>query len=58
MEEIIRQKCEEAGISPDILTENEKFKLRKEIEAEQQGKVVLDSVLGSKAVLDRAFRSE
>ena len=53
MEEIIRQKCEEVGISPDILTESERNQLLKEIEIEQNGGVVLDGVLSNPKILLR-----
>ena len=47
MEEEIREKCEDYGISPEILTEDEIAQLRKEIEDEQNGVIVLDSILDS-----------
>lgn len=55
MEELIRQRCEEVGINPDILTENERYRLSKEIEAEQQGKIVLDSVLCDPKLIHRGW---
>jgi hypothetical protein len=45
MEELMRKKCEEYDISFDVLTDEEKAKLREEIEAEQQGFAISDSVL-------------
>ena len=47
MEELIREKCEDYGIDPNILTEDEMAQLRQEIEDEQNGKFVLDSILDS-----------
>lgn len=55
MEELIRQKCEEVGITPDILTESELSQLRKEIESEQNGGVVLDGVLSNPKILYRSL---
>lgn len=45
MEELMRKKCEEYEISFDVLTDEEKAKLRKEVEAEQNGLTVSDSIL-------------
>ncbi len=53
MDEKIKQKCEEAGISPEILTAEEKERLRKEIEAEESGRVILDGVLSDPKILFR-----
>lgn len=53
MEEIIKQKCEEVGISTDVLTESELAQLRKEIESEQAGNAVLDGVLSNPKLLYR-----
>ena len=47
MEEIIRQKCAEYEITPDFLTPHELEELREEIEAEQRGERILDSVLNN-----------
>ena len=47
MEEIIKKKCEDLGINPDVLTPEERKRLREEIKAEQQGKHVLDGVLNN-----------
>ena len=55
MEELIRQKCEEVGITPDILTKSELSQLRKEIESEQNGGVVLDGVLSNPKILYRSL---
>ena len=45
MDELIKQKCAEYGYQLDWLTAKEKAELQKEIEAEQRGENVLDSVL-------------
>lgn len=45
IEKIIRRKCKEAGVSPDVLTEEEMAELIDEIKAEQQGLCILDGVL-------------
>lgn len=45
MEELMKAKCEEYNISLDVLTDEEKARLRKEIEDEQNGLMVSDSVL-------------
>ena len=53
MEELMRKRCEEFGVSLDVLTDKEKAKLREEIEAEQNGKSVLDSVLDDPDIFGR-----
>jgi hypothetical protein len=45
MEELIKAKCEEYDINPDVLTPEEKAQLQREIEAEQRGEPLRDSVL-------------
>ena len=45
MEELIKQKCAEYDITPDVLTPEELEQLKREIEAEQRGEYILDSVL-------------
>lgn len=55
MEDMIREKCEDYGIDPDILTEEEKAQLREEIENEQKGIPIVDSILDSP---DIQFRGE
>lgn len=54
MEELMKQKCEEYEISFDVLTDEEKAKLRKEIEAEQKGLTVSDSVLDDPEIVYRS----
>lgn len=54
MEEKIKQRCEEAGINPDVLTPSEVEELKREIEAEENGRVVLGGgVLNCKEVVLR-----
>lgn len=45
MEELMKQKCEKYHVSFDVLTDEEKELLRREIEYEQKGMTVCDSVL-------------
>ncbi len=45
IERLIKKNCKEAGVSPDVLTEEERAELIDEIKAEQQGFCVLDGVL-------------
>ena len=54
MEEILRQKCKEAGISPDILTEQEKDELCREIEMEKRGLTIADGVLSNPELIYRS----
>ena len=54
MEDLMKQKCEEYEISFDVLTDEEKAKLRKEIEAEQKGLTVSDSVLDDPEIVYRS----
>ena len=56
MEEIIKQKCEEYDITPDLLTPQELAELRKEIEAEQRGERVMDSVLDNPEIQIRRYQ--
>ena len=56
MEELMRKRCEEFGGSLDVLTDEEKAKLREEIEAEQNGKSVLDSVLDDPDIYGRSHQ--
>lgn len=55
MEELIKQKCEEYDITPDVLTPQELAELRKEIEAEQRGERVMDSVLDDPDIRYRSW---
>lgn len=53
MDEIIKQKCAEYDITPDVLTPEELEQLKHEIEAEQRGEFILDSVLNDPNVFSR-----
>ena len=58
MEEIIRQKCDEYDITPDVLTPEEIEALKKEIEAEQRGEIICDSVLDDPEIHLRALERD
>ena len=53
IDELIRQKCAEYDITPDILTHEELEQLKREIEVKQKGGFILDSVLDDPAVFSR-----
>ena len=53
IEELIKQRCAEYDITPDILTPEELETLKQEIEAEQRGEMLLDSILDDPAVFSR-----
>lgn len=53
IDELIKQKCEDYDISPSVLTPEELATLKEEIEAEQRGEMVLDSVLFDPNVFSR-----
>ena len=53
MEELIRQKCAEYDISPDVLTPEEKEQLKKEIVAKQRDGCILDSILYDPEIICR-----
>lgn len=53
IEELIKERCAEYDITPDILTPEELETLKKEIEAEQRGEYILDSILDDPAVFSR-----
>ena len=55
MEELIKQKCAEYGITPDVLTPEELETLKKEIEAEQRDGFILDSILDDPNVFGRGL---
>lgn len=56
IEILIRRKCKEAGVSPDVLTEEERAELIDEIKAEQKGYSILDGVLCNPNILFRGFK--
>ena len=53
VERLIMRKCKEAGVSPDVLTEEERAELIDEIKAEQNGFFVLDGVLCNPEIIFR-----
>lgn len=55
MEDLINTKCKEYDISPDVLTSEEKRLLRQEIEAEQRGEPLQDSVLDDPDIRYRSW---
>ena len=58
MDELIRKKCEEYDLTPDILTPEEIEALKKEIEMEQRGEKFLDSVLDNPELQTRRIQKE
>lgn len=58
MNELIRKKCEEYDLTPDILTPEEIEALKKEIEMEQRGEKFLDSVLDNPELQTRRIQKE
>lgn len=53
MEELIKQKCAEYDITPDVLTPEELEQLKREIEAEQRGEFILDGILNDPDIFTR-----
>ena len=58
MEELIRKKCEEYDLTPDLLTPDELAELREEIEREQNGEELRDSVLDNPEFQSRRIQKE
>lgn len=56
MEELMKKKCKEYGIPFDVLTASEKEQLREEIETEQKGFMVADSILNDPEIGIRALK--
>lgn len=56
MEDLMKKRCEEYGYDISWLTEKEKDELRKEIEAEQKGVTILDSVLDNPEIHLRGIK--
>lgn len=55
MEELMRKKCEEYEIPFEVLTDEEKAILREEVEDEQKGLTVADSILDNPDIMARAL---
>ena len=53
IDELIKQRCAEYEVDPDVLTSEEKAQLTKEIEALQRGDHILDSILDNPDVFSR-----
>lgn len=53
IEKQIKKKCKEAGVSPDVLTDEERAELIDEIKAEQKGYYILDGVLCNPDIYSR-----
>lgn len=58
MDELIRKKCEEYDLTPDLLTPDELAVLREEIEREQNGEEFRDSVLDNPEFQSRRILKE
>ena len=58
MEELIRKKCEEYDLTPDLLTPQEISALEDEIRAEQRGENLRDSILDNPEFQSRRILKE
>lgn len=58
MDEIIKQKCEALGLSPDVLTQEEKSRLIEEIKAEKKGKTIIGGVLDNQELYFRNVKRD
>ena len=58
MEELIKKKCAEYDLTPDLLTPDELKELREEIEREQNGEEFRDSVLDNPEFQSRRILKE
>ena len=58
MDELIRKKCEEYDLTPDLLTPQEIEALKEEIRAEQKGGQMLDSILDNPEFQSRRIQKE
>lgn len=58
IDELIKQKCAEYDLTPDLLTPDELAELREEIEREQNGDDLLDSVLDNPELQIRRIEKE
>ena len=57
IERLIKKKCKEAGVSPDVLTEEERAELIDEIKAEQQGYCILEGIPCNSDIILRDFKT-
>ena len=58
MEELIRKKCAEYDLTPDLLTPQELEALKQEIEEEQKGNISDDSILDNPEFQSRRIQRE
>lgn len=58
MEELIRKKCEEYDLTPDLLTPQELEALKAEIADEQKGRLSRDSILDNPEFQSRRILKE
>lgn len=54
IDELIKKKCAEYEVNPDVLTPEEIKMLKKEIEAEQRDGFIMDSILNDPSVFSRS----
>ena len=54
IDELIKQRCAEYDVNPDVLTHEELAQLIKEIEAKEKGEYILDSILDDPDVFSRS----
>lgn len=54
IDELIKQRCAEYDVNPDVLTPEELAQLIKEIEAKEKGEYILDSILDDPNVFSRS----
>lgn len=53
IDELIKKRCAEYDVNPDVLTPEELAQLIKEIEAKEKGEYILDSILDDPNVFSR-----
>ena len=53
IDELIKQRCAEYEVDPDVLSPEELAQLKKEIEALQRGEHILDSILDDPNIFSR-----
>jgi hypothetical protein len=58
MDELIKKKCEEYDLTPDLLTPQELAELKEEIAEEQKGNQVRDSILDKPELQQRRIKKE
>lgn len=58
MDELIKKKCEEYDLTPDLLTPQELAELKEEIAEEQKGYQLRDSILDKPELQQRRIKKE